>query len=179
MIIIVFIGTTIIKKIVENAIKLECDKNNLEQKVFQLKNSIDKNINVRNAMKVNESLKGFVSNTQHVIDAQIYKCYEKVSGNIITYIIDGVDYKYVRFGEAVNDIRETYKVNKKYLDRYRQLKKVIWIILQIRWKANGENTLVTKEINNHKITKVTDTMINILKSIFSKKLQLKMKLIHQ
>ncbi|EIF6155129.1 hypothetical protein [Clostridium perfringens] len=132
MIIIVFIGTTIIKKIVENAIKLECDKNNLEQKVFQLKNSIDKNINVRNAMKVNESLKGFVSNTQHVIDAQIYKCYEKVSGNIITYIIDGVDYKYVRFGEAVNDIRETYKVNKKYLDRYRQLKKVIWIILQIR-----------------------------------------------
>lgn len=161
-IIIVLIGTTIIIKILENAIKLECDKNDLKQELFQLKNSIDKNINISDAMNVNEALKGFVSNTEHVIAAQIYKCDEKISGKTIIYTIDGVDYKYVRFGEAVNDIRETYKVNKKYLDEYRELKKSYMDnpTNEMKNKWVKYSSKLTKEINEYSGKKITDNMIS-------------------
>lgn len=161
-IVIFFVIVTIIKNIAKNAIQLESDKNDLEQEKVQLLNCVDKNIDVRNTLRVNDALKVFVCNTKYVIAVQIYKCDELTTGNTIIYTINGVDYKYVRDGESVNDIKETYKVNSKSLDKYRNLKKAY---ISNPTKENKSAwaeyvSKLTEKINKRKTLNVTDTMIN-------------------
>lgn len=158
---IICLVSFMLKNITNQAIDIKNQNNDLITENRKLREHSGETT-VSSDSEIYEALKKFVENMSYVLGVQIYKCTERIVGSSIQYNITNAEYKYIRPGENVNDIRETYKINKKSLEEYRNLKKNCLSNLTQENKEICARYVgkLTTEINNAKSNKITETMIN-------------------
>lgn len=164
---IVFIISIITNKFANSIEKLNDEKESLKKesleykyKLSQIVDSSIKNRDKYSIDTVNEALRDFVEGNDYVISAQIYKCKKSIRNRKITYSICDCEYKYVRDGERVNDVREIYTFDKRKLDKYRKLKEN-YAFNHDKYKEECAEYIadLTKRINRKENGDVTDSVL--------------------